>query len=256
MRYVLALVVLLAGAVSAHAEPPATDFWLYAEGKYDEAIRAGLARNDAAGFRDAARAALAEEASRDQPCLECLKRAEDYARRAIAADPKLPDAWVYLAFSLGLKAHIEGSLRARLKDYPEQAKSALDAALAVDPKNAWALAARGGWNIAIVRGGGKALARLFYGATLKNGMDDFAAAFSVAPDNMVVLYQYALTLSEYDAVHYHDYIAAALTHVVRTTAATAYERLMQKHAGELLELLKKGDPDAYTARVRRYQGYL
>ena len=42
---------------------------------------------------------------------------------------------------------------------------------------------------------------------------------------------------------------------MRTTAATAYERLMQKHAGDLLELLKKGDPDAYTARVRKYQGY-
>ena len=255
MRYVLALVVLLAGAVSAHAERSATDYQLYAQGKYDEAIKAGLAANDAIGFAVASRSTLAEDASRDQPCLECLKRAEDYARRAIAADPKQPDGWVYLAYSLGLKAHIEGPILARLKGYPGKVKSALDAALAIDPKNAWALAARGSWNIAIVRGGGAALARLFYGATLKDGMDDFATAFSVAPDNMVVLYQYALTLSEYDAVHYHDYIAAALTHVVRTTADTAYERLMQKRAGELLELLKKGDRDVFDARIRKYQGY-
>ncbi|HEY0282808.1 MAG TPA: hypothetical protein VGC27_09315, partial [Rhizomicrobium sp.] len=193
--------------------------------------------------------------SRDKPCLECLERAEDFARRAIAADPKRPDARIYLAFSLGLKAHIVGSLVARLKNYPEQAKHALDVALAADPKNAWALAARGSWNIAIVRGGGKALARLIYGATLKKGLDDFAAAFDAAPDNIVVLYQYALTLSEYDPVHYRDYIAAALTHVASRTSDTAYERLMQKRAGELLELLKKGDRAAYEARVRKYQGY-
>ena len=255
MRYILAFVILLAGAASAYAERSATDFQLYAEGKYDEAIKAGVAANDAVGFAVAARATLAEDASRDKPCLECLKRAEDYAHRAIAAGPKLPDGWVYLAFSLGLKAHIEGALVARLKGYPGQVKSALDAALAADPKNAWALAARGSWNIAVVRGGGKALARLFFGATLKNGMDDFAAAFNAAPDNIVVLYQYALTLSEYDPVHYHDYIAAALTHVVRTTADTAYERLMQKRAGELLELLRKGDRDAYAARVQKFEGY-
>ena len=255
MRYVLALVVLLAGAVSAHAERSATDYQLYAQGKYDEAIKAGLAANDAVGFAVASRSTLAEDASRDQPCLECLKRAEDYARRAIAADPKQPDGWVYLAYSLGLKAHIEGPILARLKGYPGQVKSALDAALAADPKNAWALAARGGWNIAIVRGGGKALARLFYGATLKKGLDDFAAAFAAAPDNIVVLYQYALTLSEYDTVHYHDYIAAALTHVVSSTTETVYERLIQKRAGELLELLKRGDRDAYDAQVRKFEGY-
>jgi hypothetical protein len=255
MRYILALVILLAGAIPACAEQSATDAQLYAEGKYDEAIKAGLAAHDAAGFAAAARAALTEEASRDKPCLECLQRAEDYARRAIAADPKLPEGPVYLAYALGLETHIEGSIEARLKGYPGQAKRALDTALAADPKNVWALAARGSWNIAIVRGGGATLARLFYGATLKNGMDDFAAAFAVAPDNMVLLYQYALTLSEYDAVHYHDYIAAALTHVVRSTADTAYEHLMQKRAGELLELLKTDDHAAYLARVLKYQGY-
>ncbi|MGA7673752.1 MAG: hypothetical protein WCA78_01745 [Rhizomicrobium sp.] len=250
MRRLFAFALLL--AAPAHAETP---YQLYAVGKYDEAIKAGVAENDAVGLSVAAGATLAEEASRDQPCLECLERAEDYARRAIAADPKLPEARVYLAFSLGLKAHIEGSLRARLKDYPDQAKSALDAALATDPKNAWALAARGGWNIAIVRGGGATLARLFYGATLKKGLDDFAAAFDAAPDDIVVLYQYALTLSEYDPVHYHDYIAAALTHVASGTPDMAYERLMQKRASDLLEVLKKGDSDAYVARVRKFEGY-
>jgi len=255
MRYVLALAILLAGAASAEAEPSATDSQLYAEGKYDEAIRAGLARNDAAGFSDAARAALSQEASLDQPCLDCLKKAEGYARRAIAADPKLPDARVYLAVSLGLKAHIEGSILARLKGYPGEAKETLDAALAADPNNVWALAALGGWNIAIVRGGGKVLARLLYGASLRIGLEHFAAAFKAAPDNIIVRYQYALTLSEYNAERFHSEIEAALTHVVNGTTDTAYGRMLQKRAADLLDLHKKGDADAYAARVRKYEGY-
>ena len=32
-------------------------------------------------------------------------------------------------------------------------------------------------------------------------------------------------------------------------------RLLQERAGELLELLKKGDRAAYVARVRKYEGY-
>jgi hypothetical protein len=228
---------------------------LYADGKYDEAIKAGLAANDAAGFAAAARAALTEAASRDKPCLECLERAEGFARRAIAADPKFPEGQVDLAISLGLKEHIEGPFVARLNGYPLEAKRALDAAMAADPGNPWTLAALGGWNIEIVNHGGSALANLLYGATVKRGLNCFAAAFKAAPDNIIVRYQYALTLSEYAPVRFYDEIAGALAHVVNGRAGTVYARLLQQRAGELLELLKKGDRDAYAARVRKFEGY-
>jgi len=255
MRYALALAIVLAGTASADAEPSGTDFQLYAEGKYDEAVRAGLARNDAAGFGDAARAALAEEASRDQPCLDCLEKAEGFARRAIAADPKFPDGHIYLAISLGLEGRIEGPLIARLNGYPAEAKRALDAALAADPKNAWALAGLGGWNIEIVRYAGPRLAKWFYGASVQKGRDHFAAAFKAAPDNITVRYQYALTLSDYDPDRFHSEIEEALTDVVNGSADTVYGRLLQKRAADLLDLHKKGEPDTYAARVRKYEGY-
>jgi hypothetical protein len=245
---------LLALLLAAPARAETADR-LYADGKYDESIKTALAANDAAGFAMAARSELAEEASREQPCLDCLERAEIYARQAIAADPKLPDAQIYLAVTLGLKEHIVGVLVARLHDYPGEAKDALDAALAADPNNAWALAALGGWNIAIVHGGGATLADWFYGATLQKGLDEFAAAFKAAPDNITVRYQCALTLSDYDAARFHDEIEGALTKVVEATADTAYARLLQGRARELLELLKEGDRAAYAARVRKYQGY-
>jgi len=204
MKRFLALALLLAAPAYA-----GTAERLYADGKYDESIKTALAENDAAGFATAARSELAEEASRDRPCLDCLERAESYARRAIAADPGSP----------------------------------------------WVLAALGGWNIEIVNHAGAGLADWLFGATVKRGLDDFTAAFKTAPDNAVLRYQYALTLSDYDAARYHGEIEDALTMVATATADTAYTRLLQGRARELLELLKKADRAAYAARVRKYEGY-
>ena len=50
------------------------------------------------------------------------------------------------------------------KNAPAQSKTALDTAVADDPKNAFAVSALGGWHIEVVRGGGATMARLFYGA--------------------------------------------------------------------------------------------
>ena len=248
------LAIVVATTAPALGETPAS-FRLYADGRYDEAIKAGLAQNDAQGFSAAARAALAEEASRDQPCLECLQKAESYARRAIAADPKLADGHVYLALSLGFESRIEGPLVARLHNYPSQAKNALDAALLDDPKDAWALAALGGWNVEIVRVAGRRLASWIYGASIANGLDLFQQAFKTAPENISVRFQYALSLSSYDAEQYRDRIADALNQVAGGTTDTVYGRVVQKRAGMLLDLLKKGDRDAYITLVRKYEGY-
>jgi hypothetical protein len=42
--------------------------------------------------------------------------------------------------------------------------------------------------------------------------------------------------------------------VVTGKADSVYGRLVQKRAGELLELLKKGDSAAYLARIRKFEG--
>lgn len=228
---------------------------LYIAGKYPDAEAAGIAQNDAAGFALAARAELAAEMTRDAPCLECLKRAEDNARRAIALDPKMPDGHVYLAVSLGYEARIVGLIRARLNAYPEQAKSNLDAAFAADPSNYWALAALGGWNIEIVRGGGATLARWFYGASLAQGLDDFARAFDAAPDNLVLRYQFALSLGGFDPQAYRAQVEASLVRAVAAKPQTAYESFAQARARALLDALKANDPKTFARLVRRDQGY-
>ncbi len=227
---------------------------LYQAGKYQQAIAAASAEDGAPGFTLASRAALADAVVR-APCLDCLKRAEALARKAVARDPNLADAHVYLAVSLGYQARITGPVKARLAGDAEQAKSHLDIALAREPQNAWALAALGGWNIEIVRNGGAALAGWLYGANVAAGLDCFARAFRSAPDNIVLRYQYALSLGGYDLSAHRGEIADALARAGSGPAATAYEMFAQARARELLAALKKDDRAAFALLLRRDQGY-
>jgi len=242
-----------APATAVPAQPNAYD--LYVAGKFDAAMKLGEASGNALGFVTAARAALADAQTRPDPCLDCLKRAEDDARKAIALDNSVSDAHVYLAVAMGYEARIVGPVWARAHNYPGHAKDELDTALKLDPKDAWALGALGGWNIEIVRTGGARLANWIYGATDDAGLAAFASAFKQAPDNLSVRFQYALSLSGYDLDRFRSQVDDALARVAKLKPATAYETTAQHRAAELASLLKKNDLDAFNAKVRRYQGY-
>jgi len=248
------ILVLLFGLTASPALA-ATPYDIYAAGRYEDAMKVGAATGTAAGLTVAARAALADATTRGEPCLECLRRAEDFASKAVAADPRLADAHVYLAVAMGYEARIVGPVWARAHNYPGRAKDELDRALTLDPSSPWALGALGGWNVEVVRTGGERLASWIYGATIDDGIAAFAAAFKSAPDNLSVRYQYALSLSGYDTDRFRHEIDDALARVAKEKAATAYEAIAKKRAAELALLLKVGDRAGFDARVRKYQGY-
>ena len=226
---------------------------LYVAGKYDQAMRLGAETNDATDLVFAARAALAAATTR--ACIACLDQAMAFTRRAIAADPKRPEAHIFLAVALGEQARRKGIVLARLRGDPTRAKAELDTALALDPHNALGLAAMGGWNIEIVRVGGPHLAKWLYGASLQTGLKDFAQALQREPDNVALNYQYALSLSGYDTAQYRGEITKALETAVKAAPQTAYEKVAQERSAELLDLLKHGDKPAYAARFIKFHGY-
>jgi hypothetical protein len=249
------LLTPLAGTPALAAAGDSGLYTLYASGNYDQAMHDGAATHSATGYAIAARAALADAMLRDAPCMECLKRAESYARQAVTADPKLADGQVWLAAALGYEARIDGLVIARLHDSPGQSRAALDAALRDDPENPYAIAALGGWHIEIVHGGGAAMARVLYSATEAEALQLFDRAARVAPGNVAVHYQIGLSLAGFEAQKYHSRIESELTAAMQNVPATLYEKTMQTRAGDLLALLRRGDRDALTARVRKYQGY-
>lgn len=245
---------LLAFLLAAPPENSAL-FSLYAQGHYEEAMRQGAAAGDAAGFAIAARAAMADAMMKPAPCLECLKRGEAYARRAIAADKDAPDGHIWLAAALGYEARIVGLVRARLDNDPAQARENLETALRLQPDNAYALAALGGWNVEVVRAGGKFLARKLYDASLEQGISFFDRAVRAAPHNVAVRYQIALSLAGLDRSTHSGRVENELEAAIRAAPETAYEKFVQTRAGELLALLKQGDREAFDEKVRVYQGY-
>ena len=251
----LALALLVFAAPAAQAATTDEIFAVYAKGSYEQAARMGESAHTAPGYAIAARAVLAEEVLRDAPCLDCLTRAENLARQAIAADPHHAYGQIWLAVALGYQARVTGVVRARLKDAPGQSKIALDMAVQDDPKNAFAVSALGGWNMEIVRGGGATLARMLYGATESQAITLFDRAVKLAPGNVAVHYQIALSLVGYDAEKYHARILAELRAAVAGDAATAYEKKIQDRANDLLGLVNRGPQDALAAMVRKYQGY-
>ena len=252
MRFVLLALLLLLPRV-AQAATTEDIFALYARGDYEQAERLGEASHTAPGLAIAARAVLAEEVLRATPCLSCLERAERLARQAVAADPHVAFGQVWLAVSLGYQARIIGSVKARLKNSPAQSRAALDAALADDPKNAFAVSALGGWHIEIVRGGGAFLAKLVFGARESDALVLFDRAVRLAPDNVAVHYQIALSLAGFNTEKYRARIAAEFKAALAAAPETAYEKKMQGRAAELLGLLNQGE--AFDARVRKYQGF-
>ena len=253
MRLALVLAVLLV-PLSARA---ATDeiFAAYARGDYEQAVRMGEAARTAPGFATAARAVLADEVLRDTPCLPCLERAEKLSRQAIAADPHHAFGQVWLSVALGYQARIIGAVKARMRDMPHQSRVALDQAVKDDPQNAFAVSALGGWHIEVVRGGGAPLARLFYGARESEAISLFDRAVRLAPGNVAVRYQIALSLAGFDAGKYQTRIVSELKAAISDTPETEYEKKIQARATELLALMNQGGHDAFDIRVRKYQGF-
>jgi len=247
-----ALLALVLAAPPAESNPL---FALYAQGQYEDAMRQGAAAGTAAGLSIAARAAMADAMMRPAPCLECLKRGEAYARRAIAVDKDAPDGHVWLAAALGYEARIIGLVRARLDNDPAQAKENLDDALRIQPDNGYALAALGGWNMEIVRTGGNFLAQKLYNASQEQGMLYFDRAVRAAPRNVAVRYQIALSLAGLNLEAHRSRIDSELEAAIHATPETAYEKFVQGRAVELLMLLKRGDRDAFETKLRAFQGY-
>lgn len=252
MKSAWALIVFAAFAPAALASTPRE---LYVAGKFDEAERAALAQGTAAGYALAARSELAAETMRPEPCLECLRHAEQMALRSIDANPRLVEAHIEYVIALGYEARLVGMFEAQLRGYANKAKQHIDAALAVDPGNPWAWAALGNWNIEIAADGGPTLARMLYGATAANGLADFARAIAAVPDSLVLQYQYALALAAYNRNAYRDTVVSALRKAAAGVPKTAYESFAQKSARELLATWRSGDMQSFDHLVRHDQGY-
>jgi tetratricopeptide (TPR) repeat protein len=247
------LILCIVGAPARAAENAALA--MFEKGDYLAAAKAGATEGTASSLALAARATLADATLRDTPCMECLQNAEALARRAIAVDPNNMEGHIHLAVSLGYQARIIGPIRARFARFPEQAKEEIETALRLAPNSHWALSAAGGFNIEVVRAGGRFLGNLIYGATFENGVSYFHKAIASDPENPLIKLQYALALTGYAFDARRAEIVAVLDSSVRSKPGNVYEEAMRQRANRLLALLNENKVGEYLVLARRYQGF-
>jgi tetratricopeptide (TPR) repeat protein len=249
------MAIVVVAILPARAAENAAAVALFAKGDYLAAAKAAADAGGATNLALAARATLADASLRQTPCMECLQNAEALARRAIAADPNNMEGHIHLAVSLGYQARIIGPLRARFARFPEQAKEGIETALKLAPDSHWALSAAGGFNIEVVRSGGRILGSLLYGASFENGVSYFQRAIAADPENPLIKLQYALALTSYAFDARRAEIAAVLDSSVRAKPGNVYEQAMRDRAGRLLGLLNENKRDEFIVLARRYQGF-
>ena len=194
-------------------------------------MRDGAAANGAQGFRHrrARRAGGCGDAP--EPCLACLKRAEDFARRAVAADASSADGHVWLAAALGLEGRIIGVIRARLANSPGRGQGRTGCGAGGRSRQSLCAGGAGRLEYRDRAGGGAFLARKLYGATRSGGLVAVRPRREAAPGNVAVRYQIALSAgvrwlqaTSLDAIH----AAASRTNWKRRcsdTPQTAYRKI-------------------------------
>jgi hypothetical protein len=107
----------------------------------------------------------------------------------------------------------------------------------------------------VVRAAGSWIASMSYGASADKGIEAFNKGIAANPKDLVLHYQFALSMAGLDADKYHDRIVTQLTDAASGTPDTAYDEMSQKRAKELLDLLKAGKEEAFEAKVKAYQGF-
>lgn len=190
LRGVMALIAVLAFAAPAMADLPGARE-AYAAGDFARAETLASADPSAEAQAFAAGAALAmlmaDQAGNRRTVADRLSR---HARAAIAADESLAEAHLRMAAAIGFEGRYTGTLRAFMRRLPQQGKSHIERAAALDPADPWGDALLGAWHFEVVRrGGGRAL-----GASLADGMAAYDAAIGNAPDDPVIAYFFAVAL--------------------------------------------------------------
>jgi tetratricopeptide (TPR) repeat protein len=257
LRMTLALAVWLApDAQIAFAQIPEKAREAFTAGHFATAAMLSEAEGAADALAFAARAHIADAITREsETCLDCLVRAEAAATAAIARDPDITEGYVQRAIAIGFRGRLIATLEAQSEGLAEKGRAAIDRALELDPANTWARASLGGWHLEIVHRAGSILAAVLYGADEDDGLENFRKAIAADPANILLQFNFALSLLALDRERFEDEAERALDEGVKDPRNDTLTQVMRARARKLADTLKSGTEDDVEALVRRYQGY-
>lgn len=215
---------------------------LYEAGSYVEAAEFALQYPTSEAKSFAARSYLTQVTAVEPRSrrMEIIGFAQVAAEAALEMDPKNVEALVQKAIAIGLEGTDMGALEAFSSGLAHKVRDTLEAALALDPHDPWALSTLGGWHMEVERRGGS-IGRLIYGASRQQGIDYLERALFHAPNSIPVRQRYAALLIATNEKALHDRAAQILNRARIILPRSQYDQATLQNCLELEEPLLRGD---------------
>ena len=214
---------------------------VYTEGRFTEAADLAQVLDTSEGYAFAANSLtiygyyIAPDSEKEG----LFRRAAELARKAIGSDAANPQAHLQLAHALGRRAQVIGILKAFKEGYASRVRDAVREALRLDPDMAAAHVSLAAWHAGAVSKGGF-VAGLLYGANEEDALAHFERALELAPQDKVVLLEYALGLLSLDTMGNRAKARDLLERAIRLPQIDAHDRIIHRKAVERLADLGTG----------------
>lgn len=238
MRLLVACLLSTCLPIAAEAAVSESAAAAFARGDYEDTLLIAASEGGAENLALAARThnAIAYFDPDRKSARKEADAAYDAAREAMRFDPALSEAHLQAAIALALKGALISPARAFLSGLAGKARKEIDAALAIDPDNPWALSTSAAWRIEVARRGGAKL----YGADPVKGRDEFIRALEVAPDNVAIAYECALRLLADGRPEWRAEGLSALDAALAGAPTTKFEDDIQARAREFRAAIEGG----------------
>ena len=240
-RIFLTIVCIFVPAGTAGAQSIEEARAEYAEGRFVEAADLARVLDTSEGYVLAA-ASLAIYGyyiALDNEKEGLFRRAAELALKAVRLDPANPESHLQLAHTMGRHAQVIGVLEALNAGYAGKVRKAIQEALRLAPDMAAAHLSLGSWHAGVVSRGG-IIASLLYSASEEDALVHFARALELAPQEKVVLLEYALGLLSLDEEKYGKKARNLLKRATSLPSKDAHDRIIHRKAIERLAALNGG----------------
>lgn len=213
----------------------------YAEGRFMEAADLARSLDTSEGYALSANSLtiysyyIAPDSEKEGS----FRRAAELARKAIRLDTSNPEAYLQLAHATGRLAQVTGTWEALGEGYAEQVHDAIQDALRLAPDMAAAHLSLAAWHAGAVSIGGF-MANILYGANEEDALAHFERSLELAPQEKIVLLEYALGLLGLNPEDNRKKARDLLERAISLPAKDAHDRILHRKAIEQLAALDDG----------------
>ena len=211
---------------------------VYAEGRFMEAADLARVLDTSEGYALAANS-LAIHGYYMAPDGEkegSFRRAVELARKAIRLDASNPEAYLQLAHAMGRLAQVTGTWEALNEGYAGQIRDAIQETLRLAPDMAAAHLSLAAWHAGTVSIAGF-IGSILYGASEEDALAHFERSIELAPQEKIILLEYALGLLSLNADDNHGKARDLLERAITLPAKDAHDRIIHRKAVEQLAAL-------------------